>query len=103
MRCRCVSRSIPVACWKSFPNRGGGPPTLAVGRWRGEATRSPERLHFSVPRTAFETDATRGSFSTAVLAMRRGGRLVTFELLFLVLPDRPGSVALDQKMRTTVP
>jgi hypothetical protein len=80
-----------------------GPPTLAVGRWRGEATRSPERLHFSVPRSAFETDATRSSFATAVLAMRRGGRLVTFELPFLVLPDRPGSVALDQKVRSTVP
>ena len=37
------------------------------------------------------------------LALRSGGRLATFELPFLVLPDRPGSVALDQRLRWTVP
>lgn len=81
----------------------GMAPTLAIGGWRGEATVSPERLHFSVPRSAFATDAARSGLSMAVLALRRGGRLITFELPFLVLPDRPGSVALDQKLRTMVP
>lgn len=82
---------------------GDGPATLSVGAWRGEAKVSPERLHFSVPREAFETDASRASLSSGVLALRSGGRLVTFEVAFLVLPDQPGSVALDQKLRWTVP
>jgi len=77
--------------------------TLAVGAWRGEARVSPERLHFSVPREAFGTDANRAQLVSSLLALRRGGRLVAFELPFLVLPDRPGSLALDQKLRWTVP
>jgi hypothetical protein len=79
------------------------PPTLTVGSWRGEAKLAPERLHFSVPRNAFESDATRAMLASGVLALRRDGRLVTFELPFLVLPDRPGSVAFDQHLRTMVP
>ena len=79
------------------------PATLSVGAWRGAAKTSPERLHFSVPRDAFETDASRTSLSTGVLALRTDGRLVSFEVPFLVLPDQPGSVALDQKLRWTVP
>jgi hypothetical protein len=82
---------------------GDGPATLSIGDWRGEAAVTPERLHFSVPRSAFETDADRTGLSIGLLALRSGGRLVTFEMPFLVLPDRPGSVALDQKLRWTVP
>jgi len=82
---------------------GDGPATLSIGGWRGEATIAPERLHFSVPRGVFETDADRAGLAIGLLALRRDGRLVTFEMPFLVLPDRPGSVALDQKLRWTVP
>jgi hypothetical protein len=77
-------------------------PTLAIGSWRGEATVAPERLHFTVPRSAFGTEATRMAFAPALLSLRRGARLITFELLLMVLPDRPGSFALDQRVRTTV-
>jgi hypothetical protein len=78
-------------------------PTLAVGDWRGEATIAPERLRFTVPRTAFGLSATRSALATATLALRRDGRVMTFALPFLVLPDRPGSVALDQQVRWMVP
>ncbi|HEY4169219.1 MAG TPA: hypothetical protein VGM96_20680 [Reyranella sp.] len=79
------------------------PPTLAVGDWRGEATVAPERLHFTVPRSAFGLSATRSALSVGTLALRRAGRVMTFELPFLVLPDRPGSVALDQQVRWMSP
>src|SRR6185437_2762488 len=79
------------------------PPTLAVGDWRGEATIAPERLRFTVPRSAFGLSATRSALATATLALRRDGRVMTFALPFLVLPDRPGSVALDQQVRWMVP
>jgi hypothetical protein len=82
---------------------GDAPPSLTVGAWRGEARMAPERLHFSVPRSAFASNATRAGLSTGLLALRRDGRLVTFELPFLVLPDQPGSVALDEKVRHMVP
>jgi hypothetical protein len=82
---------------------GDAPPTLTVGAWRGEARMAPERLHFSVPRSAFAGDAARAGFASGLLALRRDGRLVTFELPFLVLPDQPGSVALDEKVRHIVP
>jgi hypothetical protein len=82
---------------------GDPPPTLAVGDWRGEAAVAPERLHFSVPRSAFGLSATRSALGVGTLALRRAGRIVTFELPFLVLPDRPGSVALDQQVRWMVP
>jgi len=81
----------------------GPPPTLTVGAWRGEATLSPGRLHFTVPRRAFATEATRLNLAHATLSLQGRGRGATFELLMLVLPDRPGSFALDQKVRTTVP
>jgi hypothetical protein len=77
------------------------PPVLSVGAWRGQATVSPERLRFLVPRTAFATDARRTSFATATLSLRRGSRAVSFQLLFTVLPDRPGSFAFDQRVQTT--
>ena len=79
------------------------PPTLAVGDWRGEATIGPERLRFTVPRRAFGLFATRSALATATLTLRRDGRVMTFVLPFLVLPDRPGSVALDQQVRWMVP
>lgn len=80
----------------------GGPlPVLAIGAWRGQATVAPERLRFAVPRAAFATDARRTGFAAAALSVRRGSRTVLFQLLFTVLPDRPGSFAFDQRMRTT--
>jgi hypothetical protein len=80
---------------------GSPPPVLSIGAWRGQATVAPERLRFSVPRAAFATDARRTSFAAAALSVRRGSRTVLFQLLFTVLPDRPGSFAFDQRMRTT--
>jgi hypothetical protein len=79
----------------------GPPPVLAVGSWRGPAEVAPGRLHFSVPRAAFATDATRTTFAVGTLAVRRGSRTAPFQLLFTVLPDRPGSFALDQRVQTT--
>jgi hypothetical protein len=38
---------------------------------------------------------------TATLSIRGAARASTFQLLFTVLPDRPGSFALDQRVRTT--
>ncbi len=83
--------------------RGGPPPTLAIGGWRGAAAVAPGRLRFSVPRAAFSTDASRTVFAVATLTVRHGGRPVTFKLLFTVLPDRPGAFALDQRVQTTTP
>ena len=80
---------------------GSPPPVLSIGAWRGQATVAPERLRFAVPRTAFATDARRTGFAAAALSVRRGSRTVLFQLLFTVLPDRPGSFAFDQRMRTT--
>ncbi len=81
---------------------GSAPPTLAIGGWRGIATVAPERLRFTVPRAVFATEAARTTFVTGLLSVRRDSRAFMFELLFTVLPDRPGSFALDQKIRTTV-
>ena len=80
---------------------GGPPPVLTVGAWRGAATVTPERLRFAVPRGAFATDATHTIFATGTLSVRRSGRSTTFQLLFTVLPDRPGEFALDQRVQTT--
>jgi len=80
---------------------GGPPPVLTVGAWRGIATVTPERLRFEVPRKAFPTDAVRTTLVTASLAIRSEQRPAYFELPFIVLPDRPGSMALDQKIRMT--
>jgi hypothetical protein len=60
-------------------------------------------LRFSVPRSAFATDATRTTLVTGMLVVRREARTTVFDLPFVVLPDRPGAVALDQKVRTVVP
>jgi hypothetical protein len=82
---------------------GGVPPVLTIGAWRGEATLAPERLRFSVPRRAFTTETGHAIFATASLAIRRASRTSTFDLLLVVLPDRPGSFAIDQRVRTLVP
>lgn len=80
---------------------GGRPAVLAVGGWRGVGTVAPERLVFSVPRAAFATDAARSTFAVGTLSIRRGARVAMFQLLFTVLPDRPGAFALDQRVVTT--
>jgi hypothetical protein len=80
---------------------GGPPPVLAIGTWRGQAIVAPERLRFVVPRAAFATDARRATFAAGVLSIRRASRAASFQLLFTVLPDRPGSFAFDQRVRTT--
>ena len=80
---------------------GGPPPILVIGTWRGQAVVAPERLRFAVPRNAFETDARRTAFASGTLYVRRSSRTASFQLLFTVLPDRPGSFAFDQRVRTT--
>ena len=82
---------------------GGPPPMLAVGAWRGPAVVAPERLRFSVPRSAFATDPKRSLFAIGTLSVRGSGRSATFQLLFIVLPDSPGAFALDQRVQTTTP
>src|SRR5262249_9581253 len=82
---------------------GGPPPTLAVGKWRGQATIAPERLRFLVPRDAFGADTVRTTFATGLLSFRRGSWIMVAYVPFVVLPDRPGSFAFDQKVRATVP
>ena len=76
---------------------------LAVGAWRGPAVVAPERLRFAVPRSAFATDPKRTLFATGTLSVRGSGRIATFQLLFIVLPDRPGAFAFDQRVQTTTP
>ena len=94
--------SVEVEVVGVFLASGSGPPpVLAIGTWRGDATIAPERLRFSVPRSAFANDAARTTFASGSLMVRRGSRTMTFQLLFTVLPDRPGSFALDQRVRTT--
>lgn len=80
---------------------GTPPPVLAVGTWRGQAVVAPERLRFVVPRSAFVTDARRATFVSGSLSIRRASRSASFQLLFTVLPDRPGSFAFDQRVRST--
>jgi hypothetical protein len=82
---------------------GGPPPVLAVGAWRGPAVVAPERLRFAVPRSAFATDPKRTLFATGTLSVRGFGRSITFQLLFVVLPNSPGAFALDQRVQTTTP
>lgn len=81
----------------------GVAPMLTIGAWRGEASVTPGRLRFSVPRSVFPTEATRTRFTTGSLTLRHASRTVRFQLLFTVLPDRLGSFAFDQRIRTTEP
>ncbi|WP_422002932.1 hypothetical protein [Reyranella sp.] len=92
---------VPVEIVGSYLTRGEAA-VLSIGAWRGRATVGIERLRFVVPRTAFATDGRRTSFAVGTLSLRGGGRAATFQLLFTVLPDRPGSFALDQRVRTAV-
>jgi hypothetical protein len=78
------------------------PPRLALGDWHGDAVAVPGRLRFTLPRAAFAAAAVRTAWANATLSMRSGTRTLTFQLLFLVLPDRLGSFALDQKVKETV-
>lgn len=83
-----------------LPSAGAPPPVLAVGPWRGAAVVGPDRLVFMVPRAAFATDASRSVLAIGTLAVRHGKRVATFQLVFTVLPDRPGAFALDQRVVT---
>ena len=80
---------------------GGPRPVLSIGGWRGAAEVAPERLFFAVPRSVFATDMQRTTLANATLSIRRGGRVVAFQLAFIVLPDRPGSFAFDQKVQAS--
>lgn len=82
---------------------GPTPPVLTMGTWRGEASVTPERLRFSVPRSAFPTDMTRTRLAAGSLFLRHTSRTQVFQLLFASLPEKPGSFAFDQKVRTTTP
>ena len=82
-----------------FAFAGDQRPRLTLGDWRGEAEVAPGRLRFTVPRAAFAAASVRSAWANATLSMQSGTRTLTFQLLFLVLPDRPGFVALDQKAR----
>lgn len=82
---------------------GGAVPVLSIGGWRGPATPRAGRLVFVVPRHAFPSESTRTAFTLATLTLRREARPVTFQLLFTVLPDKPGWFALDQRVRSLAP
>lgn len=84
-----------------LPPAGTPSPVLAVGAWRGAAVIGPDRLIFKVPRAAFATDAARTVLAIGTLSVRRAQRVATFQLVFMVLPDRPGAFALDQRVVTT--
>ena len=79
------------------------PPVLTIGSWRGEATVTPERLKFSVPRSAFPTDDRHTRFAVGSLFLRHASRTLAFQLLFTAIPAKPGSFTLDQKVRSSVP
>ena len=85
-----------------FAPAGERRPLLVLGEWRGEAEMAPGRLRFSVPRAVFAAAGARTAWANATLSIRSGAQTLTFQLLFLVLPDRPGSFALDQKVREMV-
>lgn len=92
---------VPVEVVGSYLTRGEAA-VLSIGAWQGRATVGVERLRIMVPRAAFATDGRRTSFAVGTLSLRGSGRAVTFQLLFTVLPDRPGSFALDQRVRMAV-
>lgn len=79
------------------------PPVLTIGSWRGEAVVTPERLKFVVPRSAFPADAKHVRFATGWLFLRHASRTVAFQLLFTSIPEKVGSSAFDQKVRSVVP
>jgi len=79
------------------------PPVLTIGTWRGEATVTPERLKFVVPRSVFASDAQHSRFASGALFLRHDSRTVAFQLLFTMIPQKVGSFAVDQKVRSAVP
>lgn len=79
------------------------PPVLTIGSWRGEATVTPERLRFAVPRSAFPSDVRHARFATGSLFLRHASRTQAFQLIFTTIPERPGAFALDQKVRSSAP
>jgi len=79
------------------------PPVLTIGSWRGEAAVTPERLKFVVPRSAFASDAQHARFASGSLFLHHDSRTVAFQLLFTVVPQKVGSFAVDQKVRSAVP
>ncbi len=78
-------------------------PVLTIGSWRGEAVVTPERLKFVVPRSALPTDAKHARFASGSLFLRHDSRTVAFQLLFTSIPEKAGTLAVDQKVRSTVP
>lgn len=78
-------------------------PVLTIGSWRGEAVVTPERLKFVVPRSAFPADAKHARLASGSLFLRHDSRTVAFQLLFTSIPEKVGSFAFDQKVRSTVP
>jgi len=79
------------------------PPVLTIGSWRGEAVVAPERLKFAVPRSIFPADARHARFAIGTLFLRHASRTVPFQLIFTSIPEKVGSFALDQKVRSTKP
>ncbi|MCC8428490.1 hypothetical protein LJ725_05905 [Reyranella aquatilis] len=79
---------------------GPAPPVLTMGPWRGEAEVLPERLRFRLPRSAFPTDIARAKLAAGSLFVRHASHTQVFQLLFLSLPEKPGSFAFDQKVRS---
>ena len=78
-------------------------PVLTIGSWRGEATVTPERLRFVVPRSALPSDATHVRFAAGSLFLRHASRTLVFQVLFASIPEKPGAFALDQKVQSAVP
>ena len=79
------------------------PPVLTIGPWRGEAVVAPERLKFAVPRSAFAADARHARFASGWLFLRHDSRIVAFQLIFTSIPERVGSFAFEQTVRSAVP
>lgn len=85
-----------------FASAGEQRPRLALGDWRGDAEVAPGRLRFAVPRAVFAAASARTAWTNATLTMQDGTRALSFQILFLVLPDRPGALAVDYKVRDMV-
>ena len=79
------------------------PPVLTIGSWRGEAVVTPERLKFAVPRSAFAADTGHARFATGFLFLPHASRVVSFQMIFTSIPERVGSFALAQTVRSAVP
>ena len=94
---RCRSRSSG----RIWPLPAGRRRCCRSVRGAGRRRCRPSGCAFRCRARPSSTDARRTSFAAAALSIRRGSRTVLFQLLFTVLPDRPGSFAFDQRVRTT--